>query len=76
MRTPPVGRFKSSMILAYELDCYEAGESLVRARIGESLRNGRYQRRRTDTLQFVLKTLREMKDDLVTRGIIRARAKV
>ena len=29
-------------ILALELDCYEADESLSRARIAEPLRNGRY----------------------------------
>jgi hypothetical protein len=29
-------------ILAVELDCYEAGESLVASRLGEPLRNGRY----------------------------------
>ena len=28
--------------LAVDLDCYEAGESLARARLVESLRNGRY----------------------------------
>jgi len=28
--------------LAVDLDCYEAGESLSRARIVEALRNGRY----------------------------------
>ena len=29
-------------ILAVDLDCYEAGESLARARVVEPLRNGRY----------------------------------